>query len=208
MYQQDLSAARPRPWGVALLVTYATGMRVLPYVLHAAFGMKIERAYEAYPWNFSPVFALAVFGGAVLGPRLALALPLGVYVVSDLLIAAVGGPQYGFYGIGQAFTYLGLAAAAGCGLPLRNSRGFLPLACAGLAAPVAFFLVTNLAVWATGTGWYRPFTPEGLVQCLLIDAPPFFTPTLLSQLVFLPILFSPLALRPRVPVAANVSLAA
>ncbi|HEX6985201.1 MAG TPA: DUF6580 family putative transport protein, partial [Planctomycetaceae bacterium] len=149
MNRHDFSALRPRLGILLALAGYAVAMRVLPYVLHVAAGMKIERAYDAYPWNFSPVFALAVFGGAVLSTRAALLLSLGIYAASDLLIAAIGGPQYGFYGFSQIFTYVGITAAACCGMPLRGRGGVLPVVTAGLAAPLAFFLVTNLGVWLT-----------------------------------------------------------
>src|ERR1700680_3189936 len=44
-----------------------------------------------HPWNFTPVAALGLFGGARLRPWLALTLPFAVMAVSDLAIWAVLG---------------------------------------------------------------------------------------------------------------------
>lgn len=182
----------PRVSVVTAFFVYALLMRVLPYVLHAAFGMEIERAREAYPWNFSPLYALAIFGGTVLDRRLALALPVAVYLAGDVLIAAIMGTEWGFYP-DQPFTYVAFLALASCGMPLRHRIGVLPVAAAGLGGSAAFFAVSNLGVWLAGGGLSRPRTPAGLLQCF-IDALPFFTPTLASIAVFLPILYSPLVL--------------
>lgn len=185
-------ALRPRYSIILAFFAYALLARVLPYVLHAAFGMKIERAYEVYPWNFSPLYALAIFGGTVLNRRLALALPLAVYFAGDVLIAAIMGTGWGFYP-DQPFTYAAFLVLAGCGMPLRDRVGVLPVAAAGLGGSVAFFVVSNLGVWIAGGGLSRPRTPAGLAQCY-IDALPFFMPTVASIAVFLPILYSPLVL--------------
>jgi len=192
------SFPRPRPGVVALFFAYALVSRVLPYVLHTGFGMELVRAYEVYPWNFSPLYALAIFGGTVLDRRLAFALPVAVYLLGDLLIAAMMGPVWGFYS-DQPFTYAGFLVLAACGMLLRNRLGVVQVAAAGIGGAVAFFLVSNFGTWLLGGGFVRPRTPAGLVQCY-VDALPFFRPTLQSVIVFLPILYSPLVLaRPSRP---------
>ena len=184
---------------VAILSAYALVTRVAPYALHEAFGMPLEMAYRAYPWNFSPLLPLAVFGGATLGLRAAFGFPLAVYFAGDLLIALLSGEQWGFYGVEQAMTYAAIAGVALCGIavrrPLRrNAHGTGPTAVlaktlillsGGLGGAVVFFLVTNFAVWSLGGGFSRPRTPAGLVQCFA-DALPFFRPTVWSMLLFLP----------------------
>jgi hypothetical protein len=89
-------------------------------------------------------------------------------------------------------------------MPLRHHLSVPRVAAAGLGGATAFFVVSNLGVWVAGGGLSRPRTPVGLLQCF-IDALPFFTPTLASIAIFLPILYSPLVLarssRPAVQVA-------
>lgn len=186
------SFLRPRPGVAALFFAYALASRVLPYVLHTVFGMELVRAYDVYPWNFSPLYALAIFGGTVLDRRLAFALPVAVYLLGDLLIAALMGFEWGFYA-DQPFTYAGFLVLAAFGMPLRGRRGAAQVAVVGIGGAVAFFLVSNFGTWLFGGGLARPMTPAGLAQCY-VDALPFFRPTLLSVIVFLPILYSPLVL--------------
>ena len=176
---------------------YALLARLAPYVLNDAFGWPLQRAYDAWPWNFSPLYALAILGGAAFSWRLALAAPLAVFVIGDLMIAAISGDKWGFYGA-QAFTYLGIVYVAACGLPLRSGTSPVRIAAAGLGGATVFFLVTNLGVWLTGGGFSRPWTPAGLAACF-VDAIPFYGPTVLSMAVFLPVLFSPMVLRSSEP---------
>ena len=77
---------------------------------------------------------------------------------------------------------------------LRRRRSWLRIAGAGLASAVVFFLVSNFGVWATGGGTYYPHNAAGLIDCY-VQAIPFFRNTLVSMAIFLPLLFSPLALR-------------
>jgi len=187
------STLRPRSAVVWAFFVYAFAVRVLPYVLHEVASSPLRNSADLYPWNFSPLYALALFGGAAFGLRTAIAAPLATMVLGDLLIAAISGGQWGFYPA-QAFTYLAILSVAACGLPLRVRPHFGSIALAGSAGATNFFVISNLGVWLTEGGYARPLTPSGLVMCFA-DAIPFYGPTLLSMAVFLPILFSPLALR-------------
>ena len=60
-----------------------------------------------------------------------------------------------------------------------------------LASSVLFFLLTNLGVWALGTGY--PKSPEGLIACY-VAALPFFQNTLLGDAFYATVLFGGLAL--------------
>lgn len=201
MTPYDRPTFRPRLPVVAAFLAYALLVRVLPYVLHVAFGMPVEWAYAAYPWNFSPLYALAIFGGTLLDRRVAFALPLAVYLAGDLLIAALMGGGWGFYA-DMPFTYAGFLALAASGTAVRGRLSVPSVAFAGLAGTTAFFVISNLGVWLAGGGFSRPRTPAGLIQCFT-DALPFFTPTLVSVAVFLPILYSPLVVtrRPAIQIA-------
>ena len=192
MMTEPHAPARVRIPVFAALIAYVFAMRVLPYILHRGFGMDVEYAYSAFPWNFSPIYAIAIFGGAFFTTRLALLLPIAVYFVSDMTIALLMGADWGFYR-SQPITYAAFALLAACGMPLRERRSIAPIAVAGLGGAVMFFLVTNFGVWLVGGGLSHPKTPAGLMQCY-VDGVPFFTRTLISQALFLPVLFSPLVL--------------
>jgi hypothetical protein len=187
------STLHPRSAVVWAFFLYAFAVRVLPYVLHETVAGPLKNASDAYPWNFSPLYALALFGGAAFSMRIALAAPLATMVLGDLFIAAISGNQWGYYPA-QAFTYIAILAVAVCGLPLRVLPQVGSIAWAGISGATAFFVVSNLGVWLTRGGYVRPLTPSGLAMCFA-DAIPFYGPTLLSMAVFLPVLFSPLVLR-------------
>jgi hypothetical protein len=62
------------------------------------------------------------------------------------------------------------------------------IAVASLAAPTTFFILSNFFVWASGSGYHRPFTFSGLVQCME-DGLPFYPGSLLSTVCFSVLLF-------------------
>ncbi|MGH7201336.1 MAG: DUF6580 family putative transport protein, partial [Planctomycetaceae bacterium] len=83
--------SRPRMGFVVALTVYAVAMRLLPYVLNR-FGLSIDPATTTYPWNFSPLTALCLFGAACFAHRRwAFALPVIVMTASNLGIWALTG---------------------------------------------------------------------------------------------------------------------
>jgi hypothetical protein len=62
--------------------------------------------------NFTPVYALALFGGAYLDRRLSVVLPVALMMISDAII--------GFYP-GIVFTWIGMALIACLGWRLRET---------------------------------------------------------------------------------------
>ncbi len=191
MIPNPASVDRIRIPVLAAFVAYTLLMRVLPYVLHRGFGMNIEFSYF-YPWNFSAIYAIAIFGGAMLAARTAFLLPIVVFFISDVTIALLMGADWGSYR-NQPITYAAFALLVLCGMPLRHRLSATRIATAGLGGAVLFFLVSNFGVWITGGGFSHPLTPAGLIACYR-DGLPFFTLTLGSLAIFLPILFSPLVL--------------
>lgn len=109
-----------------------------------------------HPFNFTPIGAIALFGGAQFGRKyLAFLVPLAAMLVSDLLI--------GFHGTMWA-VYLAFILTVAIGM------GFLRKITAGrvfgsaLVSSVLFFLITNFAVWYGSSGFY-PQTLAGLGAC-------------------------------------------
>jgi hypothetical protein len=120
-----------------------------------------------HPMNFTPVLAVALFGGATLPRRLALAVPLGAMVLSDLALG------YGF-GTMNLVVYACFLAAVGLGWWLREKRTPGRTLGAALAGSLLFFVVTNFWVWLgpmMPPPYDYPPTFAGLVKCYVMALP-------------------------------------
>ena len=185
---------QPRGSTLAVFVLVALAFRLAPYVLHAV-GIPIDPASTAYPWNFSPVLPLCVFGAACYATgRAAYLVPFAIYLAGDLGIwLLTGRADWAFYAA-QPVLYLSVALVVTCGFVLRRQRSWPRIAATGLASAVTFFVVSNFGVWAFGDGIRYPHNAAGLVDCY-VQAIPFFRNTLISMALFLPLLFSRVTLR-------------
>ena len=151
---------------VVVLILLAVASRLLP---HAP--------------NFTPVAALGLFAGATLGRRAAWLVPFGALLLSDAVI--------GFYHpMSMFWNYAGFAACLlmGSGL-LARSRSLARLGGATLASSLAFFVLSNFGMWASG---YYPRTLAGLGASYAAGLP-FLRNTLVSDVVFTAALFGSLA---------------
>lgn len=151
---------------IATAIIAAAALRLLPH-----------------PPNFTPIGAIALFGGAYLGRRaIAFAVPLGALLLSDLFL--------GFHS-SMPFVYAGVALTVLIGWAVAARRTPLRIAAAALASSILFFALTNFGVWLT-SGMYPP-TFAGLAACF-IAAIPFFQNTLAGDLFFSALLFGGFAL--------------
>jgi hypothetical protein len=129
--------------------------------------------------NFSPVAAIALFGGTFIGRKAwAMFVPLAILFVSDAIL--------GFYSpFLMVFVYASFALIAGIGFWLRNNMKVQNVVGASLFSSVLFFALTNIGVWSEGL-WY-PLSLTGLGECFAM-AIPFFryevAGTMLFTLVF------------------------
>jgi len=133
--------------------------------------------------NLVPMGAIAVYAGARLRLRWALAVPLVAMIASDLVIdlgydsafrRGVFDPtRWTIYGCYLAMVGLG---AATC----RRATFLKPIGVTILGS-LLFYFVTNFAVWATGSS-LQPMTLKGLWLCY-IDAIPFYRSTITAELV-------------------------
>lgn len=147
------------------------------------------------PMGFAPQYAMALFGGVMFryDKKWAFALPVFSLFLSDLLYqllynAGVSATP-GFYE-GQWQNYLLFGLLASVGFLVKRVR-VANIALASIAAPTAFFLVSNFLVWAgtQGTrGLARPKTFEGLLQCYT-DGLPFYPNSVYGTLFFSLVLF-------------------
>ena len=188
---------RPQTGFLIGLLVLAVGVRLLPYVLARFFGMNIDPGETNWPWGFSAFPAICLFGGACFADRRwALVIPLAVLVISDLGIGALSGNLHWMVYPSQLIVYASYAMIVVVGFALRSNRSVWAIGGAGLGASVLFYLATNFGVWVFGDGKDFAKTLAGLWLCY--DAAiPFFRNFLIGMAVFLPILFSPLAVAER-----------
>lgn len=167
-----------------------TGIVILGVVALVALGV-VGRLVPHWP-NFTPVVAIAVFAAYVFraGP-LAWIVPLAVMAISN---AFIGGYEWGV--MASVYGALLLAVAIGR-FSFANSGSAFAVGAASLAAALAFFLVTNFAVWAFGAhGAAYPQSWAGLVACYTA-ALPFFKYLLAGTAFWAAVLFGGHALAGR-----------
>lgn len=139
-----------------------------------------------HPPNFSPIAAMALFGGAYLPRRwMGFVAPLGALLLSDLVL--------GFYS-GMAIVYGSVALIVVMGWLLASKRSPARVGLVTFAGSVLFYLLTNFGVWASGTLY--PKTAEGLLACY-VAALPFFQNSVAGDLFFAALLFGGFALAER-----------
>jgi hypothetical protein len=143
-----------------------------------------------HPPNFTPLAALALFGGTYFtSPRAAFAVPLAAMFFSDLALGLL------FYGMAifpmMPFVYASFALTVMLGFWVRRRCSPVTVGTAALAASVLFFAITNFGVWLRGRMYAR--TPEGLAACYAA-ALPFFQNTLAGDAIFTLVLFGGFAL--------------
>lgn len=132
-----------------------------------------------HPANFTPVAALALFGGYHFSKRQAALLPLLTVFIVDIFLGGYYGPTM-FYVYGSYLLFILIGQ-------LVKGRRLLTLAPATLASSLLFFIITNFGVWADPL-FYYPHTLTGLLECYA-TALPFFRNTLLGDLFFTTVLF-------------------
>jgi len=173
----------PGPMVIAGLILLAALSRLLPH-----------------PPNFSPVEAIALFGGAYFASRQwAAIVPLLSMLVADVGLGLLNGDGYASYLGGHTFwsVYACIALSVVLGFGLRGKASAARVVAYSLSGSVLFFVVTNFAVWA-----FDPMYPRsgaGLAACFTA-AIPFFRWTLMGTLFYSALLFGGFAvLRRQLP---------
>ena len=123
--------------------------------------------------NFTAVGAIAIFSGRYLNKKLAWALPLLAMFISDIFIGFYSAPM-------MISVYLSFALMVLLG-HLTQARSGAWVGINTVAGSLAFYIITNFAVWAFGTMYTHNFS--GLIQSYYL-ALPFFRSTLISDLIY------------------------
>lgn len=162
---------RSRFWMALSLIAAAAFARLIPH-----------------PANVTPIVAMALFSGSVLGRRfvgaraLAILVPLAALFVSDL---ALGTHDQ------MVSVYGSVVLVSLVGFVLAEKRTVARVIAASVASSTLFFLVTNFTVWLSGAMYAK--TGAGLIECYTL-ALPFYRNGLIGDLAFSGLLFGAWAL--------------
>lgn len=166
---------------IACFILFAACARILPHA-----------------WNFTPVGAMALFGGAKLrNPWAGFLFPLAALFFGDLI---VGFHRFsGFYGV-IPVVYLSFCLSVMIGRLSRNHQSVPGISAATLLGAIQFFLVTNFAMWALFDIYAK--SRAGLLSCYAVGIP-FFWNTLASDSLYALILFGGFAVVERLSPAVR-----
>lgn len=134
-----------------------------------------------HPDNFTPVLAVAIFGGALLPRRAAYLVPLAAMFLSDLAL----GIDFTWR---TAVIYACFAGGAVLGRWLARDRTWPKTLLAAAAGSLVFYLVTDFVFWLPVDNLYL-HTPAGLVESYVM-ALPFLRNQLAGDLLWTASLFA------------------
>ena len=157
----------PRAALITAIVLAAAVLRIVPH-----------------PMNFTPIGALALFGGAYFSSkRAALAVPLLSLVAGDIFTS--------FHRL-IPYVYASFLVSVAIGFWLRRKKSTSRIGAATAAGAIQFFLITNFALWASSIGSYTK-NLGGLAQCYIAGLPLFWN-TLAGDSFYVALLFGGMAL--------------
>lgn len=180
---------RPRP-STTSPATFAPG----PLVLAGLIVIAALTRLLPHPPNFSPVEAIALFGGACFASRhWATIVPLLAMLIADVALGALHGADYASYLGGYTFwsVYACIALSVVLGFGLRGKVSGARVIGYSLAGSVLFFVVTNFAAFLSDPMY--PKTAAGLLAAYVAGIP-FFRWTMLGTLFYSALLFGGFAL--------------
>lgn len=128
-----------------------------------------------HPPNFSSVGALGLFGGARLPAWKAYAFPIGIMVLSDLMLWALTGFdfKYSLGHLSRGFVYASFMIYVFIGRWLVDKKSIRSVVLASTAGALQFFIITNFCEWL-----FQPYMEmaemyrysrdlDGLVACFV-----------------------------------------
>lgn len=132
---------------------YIKAKQGILFVISLIFTGALFRFIPHWP-NFTPIAAMALFGGAYLGKKhLAFIIPFSAMFLSDLVL--------GFHKDMWA-VYIAFGITVSIGIFIRSNVKFTSIALASLGSSVLFFLLTNFAAWLSSPIYPQSFA--GLME--------------------------------------------
>ncbi|MDB5197890.1 MAG: hypothetical protein JWP88_2261 [Flaviaesturariibacter sp.] len=160
--------------------------------LFVSFGLLIVacslyRVWDGRPFGFAPQIAMAVFAGSVIkNKKFSFLLPLVSMFLSDALYQLLYSNGLskipGFYS-GQLTNYILFCSLTVFGFFVRSTK-WVSILGASVAAPTAYFLLSNFQVWIGGGGYGR----TSLLSCY-VDGLPFYGYSVLATILFAGVFF-------------------
>lgn len=130
-------------------------------------------------WNATPIMAVAIFSGFLLGWRYAVIVPAAAMLIGDIFI--------GFYSLPIMISvYAGFIIAGLIGILIRKHQKFEAFLAGGATGATLFFLITNAAVWFFGTMY--PPTFDGLIMSYAMGLP-FYKNMLIGDLFYISVFY-------------------
>jgi len=164
-----------RFWVILSLIFTAAAFRLIPH----------------WP-NFTPIAAMALFGGAYFGRNyLAFLVPLAAMLISDIFL--------GFH-MSMIAVYASISATVLLGIIISRKPRLVNIALASIGSTILFFLVTNFAAWLGNPMYSQSFA--GLLQSYTAgliflndgNGISFFMNSLVGDLFYNTVLFGAFAL--------------
>jgi hypothetical protein len=151
--------------------------------LFVIFAVLARMPFMPHPWNFTPVTAALLYFGAR-GSRRQLWIPFVLMAASDVILTKF---VYAYpLAWDQLIVWAWYAAILFLGTRLRENSNWLRIGGAALASSVSFFIVSNFAVWISGTMY--PKTVAGLMTCYAAGVP-FFRRGVAGDMLFTAVMF-------------------
>ncbi len=159
--------------------------RIIALIVIAA----LTRLFPLNMPNFTPMLALGLIGGLFLPGYKKYIVPIGAWLLSDLMIEGlyqIGMWQYEGIHSGMWFIYLTFGIIILFSERVLKKPSFTRILLGSVGASLIFFILTNFYVWLA-SGMYS-HTPQGLLMAYEV-ALPFFKNTLLSTVLYSSIIY-------------------
>ncbi len=129
-------------------------------LVYSLIGFGIIARLMPHSPNFTPIAAIALFGGTYLNRREAIVIPVIAMFVSDYFI--------GFHST-MIYVYASFLIIVVMGFWVKKHYSFWSILGTSLIGSLLFFFITNFGVWLS-SGMY-PHTLAGLSRCYLMGIP-------------------------------------
>ena len=143
--------------------------------------------------HYTPVFAVFILTAMAFKKKY-MFIPFAGIFASDVLLEYLNYYEFSYlFSSLFILNYLSYLLIYLFIFKFNRKESVLSIASNTLLAPTIFYLLSNFMVWATAGGVFYPFTISGLIHCYEMGLP-FYKQHLISTMIFVPILFSPILL--------------
>ena len=133
--------------------------------------MAMLRLIPHYP-NFTPIGAMALFGGAYFSKRWqAFLIPLGALFISDIAINFIVYQKFVLFHSMWIWVYGSFALIVGLGAYVLKKINAKNVILASLSASLLFYIISNFGVWVVDPIHMYPNTGTGLFACYSAGLP-------------------------------------